>query len=201
MTDRTITIPPVRVTRTRTVLALIVLMAIVGAYVAGCSNKATQFWNDAPRTGVVNQQPADIISMPDGFNNVATKCDHGNRIYVSFHGNSGYGFGFAVPHDPTCAASTAAATRAHTTALVSSRRCSQSIRTTHNATTTTVTIIIRYCNRSYRAWARFADGKNIKGPWRTSGQSIVFNNAGGNQSGGFQYERTGGGTIYTHTSY
>jgi hypothetical protein len=40
--------------------------------------------------------------MPDGFNNLATKCDHGQRIYVSYHGDGSYGFGFAAP-DPACA--------------------------------------------------------------------------------------------------
>ena len=82
------------------------------------------------------------------------------------------------------------------------RRCSQNISTSHSSTTTTVTIITRYCNRSYRAWARFSDGKNIKGPWRTSGQSVVYDPNGGNQSGGYQYEVTGStGPITTHISY
>jgi len=71
---------------------------------AGCDlgDKVTQPFQDAPRSGVINKSPADIIEMPDGFNNLATKCDHGKRIYVSYHGDSAYGFGFAV-EDATCA--------------------------------------------------------------------------------------------------
>ena len=70
--------------------------------VTGCSNKYSQYGNDAKRTGVVNTEPADIITLPDGFSNLATKCDHGNRVYVLFHGDSGYGSVFAL-HDPACA--------------------------------------------------------------------------------------------------
>ena len=84
-----------------------VLTAAAGALglalvATGCGNKFQQPFKDAPRTGTVNSQPAEVIYMPDGFNNLATKCDHGNRIYVSYHGDSSYGFGFAVPGDPTC---------------------------------------------------------------------------------------------------
>lgn len=73
---------------------------------AGCDfgNKVTQPWNDAPRTSVVNKAPADVIAMPDGFNNLATKCDHGNRIYVSFHSDASYAAVAVVAHDPSCAA-------------------------------------------------------------------------------------------------
>jgi len=80
--------------------------------------------------------------------------------------------------------------------------CSQNVRTTHSNYETTLTIITRYCNRSYRAWARFSDGKNIKGIWITSGQSVVYDANGGNESGGYQYEVTGStGPITTHIAY
>ena len=40
--------------------------------------------------------------MPDGFNNFAEKCDdHGNRVFVIFHGDGTYGSVFAMK-DPTC---------------------------------------------------------------------------------------------------
>lgn len=81
-----------------TVLAVVILALLA----AGCGNKALQPFQDAPRTGVVNTRPADIIDMPDGFNNVATKCDHGNRLYVSYHNDAAYGFIAVVPHDTTC---------------------------------------------------------------------------------------------------
>ena len=68
----------------------------------GCSDKALEPFNDAPRSGVVNKDAADVIAMPDGFSNLATKCDHGNRIYVLFKSNSAYGAVAIVPNDPTC---------------------------------------------------------------------------------------------------
>ena len=40
--------------------------------------------------------------MPDGFSNVATKCDHGNRIYVIFKSDSSYGSVAVVPNAPDC---------------------------------------------------------------------------------------------------
>jgi len=65
-------------------------------------DKATEQFNDAPRSDVENDNPADIITFPDGFSNVATKCDHGNRVYVIFKGDSAYGSVHVVPQDPTC---------------------------------------------------------------------------------------------------
>jgi hypothetical protein len=88
--------------RTVSQKALTVLGAaalVLGA--AACGNKFNQPFKDAPRAQVVNSAPAEVIYMPDGFNNLATKCDHGNRIYVSYHHDSAYGFGFAVA-DPNC---------------------------------------------------------------------------------------------------
>jgi hypothetical protein len=90
------------ITRRQAVTAALAILFVAAAFLAGCGNKFTQPFQDAPRTGVVNSQPADIIDMPDGFNNVATKCDHGNRLYVSYHGDGPYGFLATVPHDPTC---------------------------------------------------------------------------------------------------
>lgn len=73
------------------------------AFVAGCSNKQQQPFNDAPRTATENSGPAQIISMPDGFNNAASKCDGPNRIYTLYHGDSSYGAMAVVPNDPRCA--------------------------------------------------------------------------------------------------
>lgn|GEM_PF-1489061 len=77
-------------------VALLTTMALLG----GCEKLAEPF-NDAPR-GIENNAPADIITNPDGFSNVATKCDHGNRLYVAFHGDSAYAAITVVPADPTC---------------------------------------------------------------------------------------------------
>lgn len=69
---------------------------------ASCGlTKAQEPFQDAPR-GVTNSSPADVIEMPDGFSNVATKCDHGNRVYVVFKNDNPYGAISVVPQDATC---------------------------------------------------------------------------------------------------
>lgn len=78
-----------------------VIAAVVLA-LTGCG-KVTEPYKDAPR-GTQNSGAADTIAMPDGFSNVATKCDHGNRVYVAFHGDSPYASLAVVANDPTCAA-------------------------------------------------------------------------------------------------
>ncbi len=78
------------------------LIALVGGSAAGC-NGFTEPFKDAPRSGVDNGQPADLIRFPDGFSNAATKCDHGNRIYVAYHGENPYAAIAVVANDPTCA--------------------------------------------------------------------------------------------------
>lgn len=86
---------------------VVVGAAVIGALVLGTTacdpvGKATEPFKDAPRSDVVNDDPADTITMPDGFSNAATKCDHGNRVYVLYHGDSPYGSIAVVPDDPTC---------------------------------------------------------------------------------------------------
>lgn len=71
---------------------------------SGCA-KFTEPYKDAPRSGHDNGSPADIVRMPDGFSNVATKCDHGNRVYVAFHNDKAFAAITAVPNDPTCSSS------------------------------------------------------------------------------------------------
>lgn len=63
--------------------------------------KMSEPFQDAPR-GATNDSPADTITFPDGFSNAATKCDHGNRVYVLYHADSAYGSVAVVPNDPTC---------------------------------------------------------------------------------------------------
>lgn len=79
---------------------IIITLASLIAFV-GCSDKAKEPFHDAPR-GTNNNDPADIFTMPDGFSNGSSKCDHGNRVYVIFHGDSGYGAIAVVPNDPSC---------------------------------------------------------------------------------------------------
>lgn len=81
---------------------LIVALALV-LFLLGACGKAAEPFKDAER-GSTNDSPADTITMPDGFSNVATKCDHGNRLYSAFHGDSAYGAISVVANDPTCAA-------------------------------------------------------------------------------------------------
>lgn len=65
-------------------------------------DKAVEPFRDAPRSNIRNSNPADIIEMPDGFSNLATKCDHGNRIYVAFKGDANRAAISVVPDDPSC---------------------------------------------------------------------------------------------------
>jgi len=88
----------VKKARAVSILALIALILGLG----GCGEKAKEPFRDAPGSSVVNNSPADKITMPDGFSNLTTKCDHGNRIYVAFHGDLGYAAIAVVPQDPTC---------------------------------------------------------------------------------------------------
>jgi hypothetical protein len=78
-------------------------VAVALLLLAGCdaTGKAAQPFDDAQVAGH-NTGKADVINMPDGFSNVATKCDHGNRIYVVYHGDSTYGSITVVAKDPTC---------------------------------------------------------------------------------------------------
>lgn len=71
------------------------------ALLAGCSQKAAEPFRDAPVSGH-QSSPAEVIEMPDGFSNVADKCDgHGHRVYVLFHSDGSYGSVTAVS-DPGC---------------------------------------------------------------------------------------------------
>ncbi len=77
-------------------------VAAVALTLAGCGDKFVEPFKDAPRSAVVNNNPAATITMPDGFSNAGTKCDNGNRLYVAYHGDSGYAALAVVPANPTC---------------------------------------------------------------------------------------------------
>lgn len=82
---------------------MITAWAVAGtliASLAGCE-KIVEPYQDAAR-GNTNTTPADIITMPDGFSNVAAKCDGPNRVYVIFHGDSPYGTVAVAANDPRC---------------------------------------------------------------------------------------------------
>lgn len=83
---------------------LVGMILVLGAVLlmgASC-DKSIEPFRDANR-GSVNSGPADTFTMPDGFSNGATKCDHGNRLYVIYKGDNKYGAIAVVPNDPTCA--------------------------------------------------------------------------------------------------
>jgi hypothetical protein len=80
---------------------IMITSAVVGMLaLTGCA-KMNEPFHDAKR-GETNNEPADVGTMPDGFSNYATKCDHQNRVYVIFHGDSKYGNIAVVPNDPSC---------------------------------------------------------------------------------------------------
>lgn len=81
-------------------IIVVTIAGLILASTAACG-KYTERYKDADR-GVSNSGPADTINFPDGFSNAATKCDHGNRVYVLFHEDANYGGIAVVPSDPTC---------------------------------------------------------------------------------------------------
>lgn len=89
-------------TRNHKVATLALVMVAGAAGLTGCS-KLTEPWNDAPIERKYDN-PAEVYSMPDGYANIATKCDaHGNRMYSTREGANGGGKVVAViPADPSC---------------------------------------------------------------------------------------------------
>lgn len=81
--------------------ASVPLIAAAIALTACGIDKAQEPFEDAPR-GQTNTDRADTLTFPDGFSNVATKCDHGNRVYVVFKGDAPYGAIDVVEQDPSC---------------------------------------------------------------------------------------------------
>jgi DNA phosphorothioation-dependent restriction protein DptG len=82
--------------------AAVIALIVVAVFGLSACGKALEPFNDAGVAGE-NNGKATVINMPDGFSNVATKCDNGNRVYVVYHGDNAYGSVAVVPNDPTCA--------------------------------------------------------------------------------------------------
>lgn len=80
-----------------------VIVAVLVFVLTGCSEKVKEPFRDAPQSGVRNSEPRDIIENPDGFSNLATGCDHGNRFYVPYKGDQNRAAVAVVPNDPSCA--------------------------------------------------------------------------------------------------
>jgi uncharacterized lipoprotein len=84
------------------VASALTVAALLGLSACDWSDKVTEPFRDADRTGRTNSAPVDIIENADGFSNVSTKCDHGNRLYIAYHGDALYAAVAVVPQDPTC---------------------------------------------------------------------------------------------------
>lgn len=62
---------------------LAAILAVTALLLGGCLDAETS--NDAPAVPSPVTGPAEVLPMPDGFSNVATRCDgHGNRIYTVY---------------------------------------------------------------------------------------------------------------------
>lgn len=86
-------------TRKRIVAAVAAGIAVLS--LSACGADFMEEFNDAPVSSN-NDKPAETYSFPDGFTNVASKCDnHGNRIFVTRIANDGRGIA-VVPNDPSC---------------------------------------------------------------------------------------------------
>lgn len=75
-------------------------LALILAALAACGDDDERGTGDAPaRRG--DDSPAEVLNFPDGFSNVAHKCDgHGHRVYVTTQNANGKQM--AVVADPAC---------------------------------------------------------------------------------------------------
>lgn len=84
-------------TRTKALLTAALLVGS-GAAIAACGSQDYKGLGDAP-VGKHDESPREVVVMPDTFPNLATVCNHGNRLYVNTRTG---GFTAVVPQDPTC---------------------------------------------------------------------------------------------------
>jgi len=86
----------------------IVVIAVSGVVVAGLTltacghNKYNEPFNDAGRTGAQDNGSATVVTMPDGFNNLAVKCFGHDLIATIYHNDSSYGSVAISKDDPNC---------------------------------------------------------------------------------------------------
>lgn len=86
--------------RSARVVAAALAAALGLALVVGCSSTSPPV--NTPRSTGDNDSQAEPIPFPDGLSSAATKCDHGNRLYIAYHDGSAYAAIAVVPGDPTC---------------------------------------------------------------------------------------------------
>jgi hypothetical protein len=89
-------------------LTTIVAALAVTAALSGCGvneYKEDRGRGDAPVSTENNDDPANIVSMPNNFANVAYKCVGPDMVYVTSRPSDSAGHGiFVVPNHPDCAA-------------------------------------------------------------------------------------------------
>jgi hypothetical protein len=77
------------------------VLAVTGVVLVGCAAPERQNAHQSP-SGNIDRKPAEILAMPDHYNNVAIKCDHhGHRIYVTSNKSSAPS-NITVISDETC---------------------------------------------------------------------------------------------------
>jgi hypothetical protein len=76
------------------------VLAVALLLPTGCSKFQEPFKDAA--ISQTNDDPATLIRMPDGFSNVAAKCDSTTRVYTVFHQDGEYGSVAVVPNHPLC---------------------------------------------------------------------------------------------------
>lgn len=74
------------------VVASIFIVSMIA--ISACGQNAAKSTRDTGSAGIIN--------FPANISNVADKCDHGNRVYVSDHLNSNSSSIAVVAHDPSC---------------------------------------------------------------------------------------------------
>lgn len=75
--------------------------AVIAGTVAGCSQKAQEPFRDSSVSSH-SSAPARVIEYPDGFANIAAKCDGPNMVYSPFHGDGPDASPAVAPNDPRC---------------------------------------------------------------------------------------------------
>lgn len=82
------------------VIGIIIVALVFSSIVYGCTSyNEKRGIRDSP-VGHKDNTPAEIINFPDKFHNVATKCNHGNRIYTHTRSAAPP---LVVANDPSCA--------------------------------------------------------------------------------------------------
>jgi hypothetical protein len=89
--------------RTKTIGAVAVLTVAVLTSVVACDSKYSEPFKDAPRSGVDNESPMNVIEGSDGFSNIGWKCVGLDGVYVAYHGDNKYAAISVVANDPNCA--------------------------------------------------------------------------------------------------